>query len=1152
MTLTKNIINRVFSVLLASILICTGMPSLVSAEGEAAVIIISTPGDFAALSRNCVYDSYSKGMQVTLINDIDMSGIEFEPMKIFCGTFDGGGHYIRNLKLDFDGSAKGMCFELGQGGEIRNLNVQGSVKSKSSGDAATTVDEIIGSVAKNSGVNPELVNKNSSVSILGGIVGTNSGRIINCSFDGSIEGETAVGGIVGENRDGGYVELCYNVSSVLGKQNTGGIVGRNYGWVKSCKNDGRINSSPVEDSHNIGGIAGMNDGVVEASVNNAEIGYKNVGINIGGIAGKQSGCVLECQNTGAVLGSKSVGGIVGRFEPYTEITTEDLDELRENIKGDVDETRQNIKNDITDYQDRLNTDINGILDRFGSGSLGTGLLGTLAGLYGAKSSLSDTINLLGESHSDLIYSIRDELIPSLSDSARDISNNIGNLTDSGAALLDTLNDETRGTLGDTVDSLNDTIDTVYDASNSLETLLGDIDSLVVDINDAYNSGDLNTLSDRLDNLGGRLDYIQDVILYPMSSSVTSAMNSLTRTLNSLRSDASDITDALIKPLTQLQILLREAQSEINKLNSDIDRVQNEIDRILEDIHKLLEDIDDIEIPYPSSVPSYSPSIPGLFGKALSDLFFMPVYADETVNLSEDEIKSELKDVTNVDISTPRDVSGMPTDNAVVIYCVNSGNVSGESDIGGICGTIGIESAIRNGKNLTLQNGTILTSSSIVKAVISGCISECEISSKSGYAGGIAGDSYFGIIKNSAASGTVDAEESSHAGGIAGYSGGKINQCIAITDLEGKSYIGGIAGEADEITTCYALPRISGSPEKSGAITGTAEGIVLNNYFIKEGLSGINGADFDGKAVALEWNEITGIGTIPEAMKGFNDDTWYVGSDDIFLPQNRVLSDNTASSVGALIKARSAEMARFHFKVEFIIDDVTVKDMVVDYNTVLDPSEVPQLETRDGYCPQWSRDTKEPIRRNTKFRAEYIDAVKTIGTDEEPPLLLVDGNFKEDSSVRAWETDPVGEYDRNYSEVAAYGFEISPEYSGKIRVHIRDKDGKGNYIGVVRGGKTRILEAERDGSYLVFELDEPSEFTILHKRSNGWKIAGIIMLALGVLIFIFILVKRRLDSGNSEKPDSVSDTADEAEDKAENKEISKKKNNLPKSAKDKDS
>ena len=451
MTLTKNIINRVFSVLLASILICTGMPSLVSAEGEAAVIIISTPGDFAALSRNCVYDSYSKGMQVTLVNDIDMSGIEFEPMKIFCGTFDGGGHYIRNLKLDFDGSAKGMCFELGQGGEIRNLNVQGSVKSKSSGDAATTVDEIIGSVAKNSGVNPELVNKNSSVSILGGIVGTNSGRIINCSFDGSIEGETAVGGIVGENRDGGYVELCYNVSSVLGKQNTGGIVGRNYGWVKSCKNDGRINSSPVEDSHNIGGIAGMNDGVVEASVNNAEIGYKNVGINIGGIAGKQSGCVLECQNTGAVLGSKSVGGIVGRFEPYTEITTEDLDELRENIKGDVDETRQNIKNDITDYQDRLNTDINGILDRFGSGSLGTGLLGTLAGLYGAKSSLSDTINLLGESHSDLIYSIRDELIPSLSDSTRDISNNIGNLTDSGAALLDTLNDETRGKLGDTVD-----------------------------------------------------------------------------------------------------------------------------------------------------------------------------------------------------------------------------------------------------------------------------------------------------------------------------------------------------------------------------------------------------------------------------------------------------------------------------------------------------------------------------------------------------------------------------------------------------------------------------------------------------------------------------------------------------------------------------
>ena len=50
-------------------------------------------------------------------------------------------------------------------------------------------------------------------------------------------------------------------------------------------------------------------------------------------------------------------------------------------------------------------------------------------------------------------------------------------------------------------------------------------------------------------------------------------------------------------------------------------------------------------------------------------------------------------------------------------------------------------------------------------------------------------------------------------------------------------------------------------------------------------------------------------------------------------QNRVLSDNSASNIGALIKSKSAEYAAFHFKVKFDIDEETVKEFTVDYNTV---------------------------------------------------------------------------------------------------------------------------------------------------------------------------------------------------------------------------
>lgn len=1088
---------------MAALVILVSCPAeyicLAEGEGTAPVITISTPGDFAALAKNCVYDSYSRGMQVTLLNDIDMSGTEFEPMKIFCGTFEGGGHRITNIDLNFDGSAKGLCFELGEGGEIRNLNISGKVKAKKVTDGAASISDVIGSVVKNAGISTDIINEN-SISVLGGIVGKNQGRVINCSFDGEIEGDAIVGGIVGQNEENGYIEACYNVSSVLGNKDTGGVVGKNYGWVKSSKNSGKVNSSPVEESHNIGGICGINDGVLENCLNDAEIGYKNVGINIGGIVGNQSGCVIECQNIGDIFGSKSVGGIFGRFEPYTDISIEDLDrvkddvnEIRENVKSDIDNSWNNTINDIDSLRDRLNNDINGVLDSLTSSQ--TGLLDAIRD----RISSSDSGSLTG-------------LLDSLSDSAREISDDLGGLSESGSLLLDQLNDETKGSLGEALDSINNTIDTANRAGESLNDVLQDVDNLITDANDAYNDGDWQTLSDRLDSLDGRLDYIQDTMLDPISSSITSSLNAVTRTLNSIRNDSNDIADAISGPLKQAETILKNAKAQIDAANEQITKIRTDIKQAIEKFNDILSGL------FPTAKPK-------TVGSVISDTIFMTAYADEKLDLNEDEIKDTLKNLTSVDIDISRNVAGMNTDDALVMYCVNSGEVTGEKDLGGIGGTIGIESAVKYGNNVTLPSGKIITPTSIVKAVVNGCISEGEVFSRNGYGGGVVGDASFGIIKNSVTETNITSDEGGYVGGIAGYSKGKIYNCAAISDLKGSDHVGGIAGEGDTIATCYALPRIDGVVEKSGAITGTAGGVVQNNYFIKEGLSGIDGTDYEGKAVALDYTEMTGADNIPEKMTGFSNDTWYMGSGDIFLPQNRVLSDNSASNIGALIKSKSAEYAAFHFKVKFDIDEETVKEFTVDYNTVLNSEEIPDIEPRDGYCPQWDKDTSDPIRRNTIFKAEYLDAVKTLGTAEEPPLLLVEGNFKDGSEVHAWEADSEGEYSGDYKTVAAYEFEITPEYSGKIKVHIRDKDEDGNCIGIVINGKTKILDAERDGSYLVFETDRAGQFTVLHRRSNIWKILGILLLAFGLLILIGVTAYKRSGMAKTKPKDKSPNLTD---------------------------
>lgn len=1088
---------------MAALVILVSCPAeyicLAEGEGTAPVITISTPGDFAALAKNCVYDSYSRGMQVTLLNDIDMSGTEFEPMKIFCGTFEGGGHRITNIDLNFDGSAKGLCFELGEGGEIRNLNISGKVKAKKVTDGAASISDVIGSVVKNAGISTDIINEN-SISVLGGIVGKNQGRVINCSFDGEIEGDAIVGGIVGQNEENGYIEACYNVSSVLGNKDTGGVVGKNYGWVKSSKNSGKVNSSPVEESHNIGGICGINDGVLENCLNDAEIGYKNVGINIGGIVGNQSGCVIECQNIGDIFGSKSVGGIFGRFEPYTDISIEDLDrvkddvnEIRENVKSDIDNSWNNTINDIDSLRDRLNNDINGVLDSLTSSQ--TGLLDAIRD----RISSSDSGSLTG-------------LLDSLSDSAREISDDLGGLSESGSLLLDQLNDETKGSLGEALDSINNTIDTANRAGESLNDVLQDVDNLITDANDAYNDGDWQTLSDRLDSLDGRLDYIQDTMLDPISSSITSSLNAVTRTLNSIRNDSNDIADAISGPLKQAETILKNAKAQIDAANEQITKIRTDIKQAIEKVNDILSRL------FPTAKPK-------TVGSVISDTIFMTAYADEKLDLNEDEIKDTLKNLTSVDIDISRNVAGMNTDDALVMYCVNSGEVTGEKDLGGIGGTIGIESAVKYGNNVTLPSGKIITPTSIVKAVVNGCISEGEVFSRNGYGGGVVGDASFGIIKNSVTETNITSDEGGYVGGIAGYSKGKIYNCAAISDLKGSDHVGGIAGEGDTIATCYALPRIDGVVEKSGAITGTAGGVVQNNYFIKEGLSGIDGTDYEGKAVALDYTEMTGADNIPEKMTGFSNDTWYMGSGDIFLPQNRVLSDNSASNIGALIKSKSAEYAAFHFKVKFDIDEETVKEFTVDYNTVLNSEEIPDIEPRDGYCPQWDKDTSDPIRRNTIFKAEYLDAVKTLGTAEEPPLLLVEGNFKDGSEVHAWEADSEGEYSGDYKTVAAYEFEITPEYSGKIKVHIRDKDEDGNCIGIVINGKTKILDAERDVSYLVFETDRAGQFTVLHRRSNIWKILGILLLAFGLLILIGVTAYKRSGMAKTKPKDKSPNLTD---------------------------
>ena len=282
---------------------------------------IYTAEQFVEFAKNCAVESYSAGKSFVLKNDLDLSGLDYEPAGYFAGSFDGGGHVIRGLDIDRDGSRLGLFRRVAPGAEIRDLRVEGAVRP------------------------------GGSRQYIGGIAGFNEGRLLRCVFSGEVRGIDCVGGVAGFSS--GSVEDCAFSGAVVGEHRVGGVAGSNSGIVSGCENSGSVNAEAVTpvgeprfdlsavsqddfvDISDIGGITGLNDGAVTDCRSRGAVGYRLTGYNVGGVAGKSAGYVSGCVNDGPVEGRRDVGGIVGQLIPYAswELSESKLEELRRAIAG---------------------------------------------------------------------------------------------------------------------------------------------------------------------------------------------------------------------------------------------------------------------------------------------------------------------------------------------------------------------------------------------------------------------------------------------------------------------------------------------------------------------------------------------------------------------------------------------------------------------------------------------------------------------------------------------------------------------------------------------------------------------------------------------------------------------------------------------------
>lgn len=294
-------------------------------EIEWETVYIRNAEDFKKFSQDCWLDTWSQNKKVYLTEDISLSGENFVSIPTFGGYFDGQGHTISGFMVHKPISYVGLFNYTQKSAVIANLRVEGSVRPTG------------------------------KQMVVGGIVGDNSGILLNCIFDGTVEGSDYVGGITGYNEISGVLMDSEAIGEVTGAHYTGGIAGDNVGNIVGCLNKSDVNISNEDTAKSLedinleqyttgilnsfdkeedekgaklsttdntvdsGGIAGRSTGIIQNCVNEGTIGYEHVGYNTGGIVGRQSGYVYACANKGRVYGRKDVGGIVGQAEPYIAI-----------------------------------------------------------------------------------------------------------------------------------------------------------------------------------------------------------------------------------------------------------------------------------------------------------------------------------------------------------------------------------------------------------------------------------------------------------------------------------------------------------------------------------------------------------------------------------------------------------------------------------------------------------------------------------------------------------------------------------------------------------------------------------------------------------------------------------------------------------------
>jgi hypothetical protein len=385
-------------------------------------------------------------------------------------------------------------------------------------------------------------------------------------------------------------------------------------------------------------------------------------------------------------------------------------------------------------------------------------------------------------------------------------------------------------------------------------------------------------------------------------------------------------------------------------------------------------------------------------------------------------------------------------------CRNFGDVSGDYGIGGIIGNLSKElpSDLEEIDIPSIDDVLFTDTTLFIRATVFMCSNDAVISAKYDNAGGILGYGSRGFLLGCESGGSVKAGRE-YAGGIAGRLSGTIRECGSITALDGKAYVGGIAGSAKSVIDCAAVPTMLFAGKASfadgayiGAIAGELTEECRNNIFADtskfndsfdsvRGLGGIDGISYAGIAYAVSLNELAE-------------------------------------------KAKTTNLFK-KVTVKFSIDGKITEVFEVPCGGRI--TDLPQVGNEQGKYWRWDDFGADCVTFSQTVSGEWHRMITTIATNEEIPQILVEGIFDDEAYVVA---EDAAEFalKNGFGEgvpTAAFRVRVFGAEAGESTYIVRCLSEEDCRLSVLTDAGWTEREFERDGKYIVFELNNNGIFAI---------------------------------------------------------------------------